>query len=230
MVPMFETVGMSRRKAFSLPEALVVISIIMLLASLLYPVMAASKARAKSTACASNLSQIHKAITLYMADADDTFPEGKDCLDLYPPVGIGAEQFNLMKPLPLLADILQPYCSSRQIFRCPSDSGAKVDEGVFPSPVPLVPTAFGQCGNSYGYATPLGLAHIQGTIIQHPSAFTLDADLAGHWHGSSAAADPGESFSQFMAKTWGYRYNVVYVDGHTKNLSYRENEAGFREY
>jgi len=61
-------------KAFTLIELLVVIAIIALLAAILFPVFAAAKRTAKRTTALSNISQIGKALHLYLGDNDDSLP------------------------------------------------------------------------------------------------------------------------------------------------------------
>ena len=62
------------RRAFTLIELLVVITIIAILAAILFPVFAQAKEAAKKTSCASNLKNIGLAMTLYEGDNDDYFP------------------------------------------------------------------------------------------------------------------------------------------------------------
>jgi prepilin-type N-terminal cleavage/methylation domain-containing protein len=59
------------RKAFTLIELLVVISIVAILAAILFPVFAQAKSAAKKTADLSNFNQIGKAVLLYANDNDD---------------------------------------------------------------------------------------------------------------------------------------------------------------
>ncbi|MBL8088659.1 MAG: prepilin-type N-terminal cleavage/methylation domain-containing protein [Chthonomonas sp.] len=62
-------------KAFTLVELLVVIGIIAILASILYPVFARAQSAAVTTACASNLKQLGLGAHLYVGDNDDrAFP------------------------------------------------------------------------------------------------------------------------------------------------------------
>lgn len=60
------------KRAFTLVELLVVIAIIAILAAILFPVFAQAKAAAKQTGEVSGLRQLGTAVSLYLADYDDT--------------------------------------------------------------------------------------------------------------------------------------------------------------
>jgi prepilin-type N-terminal cleavage/methylation domain-containing protein len=68
----------SARAGLSLVEVLVVAAIIGILAALMFPAVAKSKARAVRTTCAGNFRQWGVAITMYAGDNKNTFPDNRD--------------------------------------------------------------------------------------------------------------------------------------------------------
>jgi prepilin-type N-terminal cleavage/methylation domain-containing protein/prepilin-type processing-associated H-X9-DG protein len=62
------------RPGFSLVELLVVISILALLAAILFPVLAQAREASRRSVCASNLRQLGVAFLMYAADYDETLP------------------------------------------------------------------------------------------------------------------------------------------------------------
>ncbi len=64
----------SRTKGFTLIELLVVISIIAVLAAILFPVFARAREKARQTTCQSNQRQIAAAVAMYVQDHAETFP------------------------------------------------------------------------------------------------------------------------------------------------------------
>lgn len=75
--PQFRDGGRSCR-AFTLIELLVVIALIVLLASLLTPALRLALEKARQSACASNLQQLHLANTMYAMDNDSYVPAAAD--------------------------------------------------------------------------------------------------------------------------------------------------------
>ena len=65
---------MSRHRAFTLAELLVVMGIILLLIAILLPALSRARESANRTACLSNMRQLGIAFTLYLNDSRDSFP------------------------------------------------------------------------------------------------------------------------------------------------------------
>ena len=111
------------RSGFTLIELLVVISIIAILAAILFPVFARARENARRSSCQSNLKQIGLAIVQYTQDYDERLPINysgtgggspwSDFNDIYcyatPRAGEGSWITGV-----------QPYVKSWRLFACPS--------------------------------------------------------------------------------------------------------------
>jgi prepilin-type N-terminal cleavage/methylation domain-containing protein/prepilin-type processing-associated H-X9-DG protein len=129
--------GFIRRKSsgFTLIELLVVIAIISILASILFPVFAAARGKARQITCTSNMRQIGMASMLYQQDYDGYYVPKYNCSRFdatYPdhcadPQRIGE---NIVPPsvewLPAAQDppgteyLLRPYIKNDDVRRCPA--------------------------------------------------------------------------------------------------------------
>lgn len=104
------------KKAFTLIELLVVISIIALLAAILFPVFQRARESARRSSCQSNQKQIGIGIMQYVQDYDDRVP----LVSVAGPPNAATPWDTSMGPYGW-ADSLQPYLQSVQIYECPSD-------------------------------------------------------------------------------------------------------------
>ncbi|MBS1716916.1 MAG: prepilin-type N-terminal cleavage/methylation domain-containing protein [Armatimonadetes bacterium] len=112
------------KSAFTLIELLVVIAIIAILAAILFPVFAQAKAQAKQTACLSNGKQIGTALTMYLNDWDDKYPQEHPSTD-NPVVEDSSGQLET-EDYGSPFDKILPYVSSKDssktnLYICPTD-------------------------------------------------------------------------------------------------------------
>lgn len=87
-------------------ELLIVITILAILAALLFPVFARAREKARQTSCLSNLKQLGLAIQMYVTDSDEAYPMMSS-----PPN---------FSPRLRWADYVLPYVKHPHVFACPS--------------------------------------------------------------------------------------------------------------
>ncbi len=108
----------SRQSAFTLIELLVVISIIGILAAILFPVFGRARENGRRASCQSNLKQMGLATAQYLQDYDERYMLHAHIVG---GVQVSASWFVH----------LQPYIKSEQVFQCPSNAGGETD--VYPN-------------------------------------------------------------------------------------------------
>ena len=89
-----------KHRAFTLIEAVVILTIMIILAAILYPIFMATDRAPRRSRCQSNLKQIGLAFMQYASDYSETLP------------AVAASSG--------WARALQPYAKNWQIFHCPS--------------------------------------------------------------------------------------------------------------
>jgi len=203
------------RRGFTLVEMLVVIGIIAVLAGILFPVFARARAAARRTQCISNLKQLGQALEMYSSDYDDLYPWACDAPDKYcPQIWNGYPQWQMWIPyMPQIQDVLQSYTKNREVFHCMSDSGYDYLENTI-YPLDARPSAFEAHGCSYHWRTEIVFEHMGPSLLAQPAETNILMDGHGSWHG-------GRSYSSG-------RWNVLYGDGHVKNINAEQlDEAWF---
>jgi prepilin-type N-terminal cleavage/methylation domain-containing protein/prepilin-type processing-associated H-X9-DG protein len=110
----------THRRGFTLIELLVVISIIAILAAILFPVFAQARDRARMTACVSNMRQIGSALMMYVQDYDETFPYIRfHC----PDANKGTRCY-------VWKNAIRPYLKNLDVLACPSNPFGRTTPGV----------------------------------------------------------------------------------------------------
>jgi len=209
------------KKAFTLIELLVVITIIAILAAILFPVFARAKAAAKQTVCISNLKQIGTAMTLYMGDNDDIFPYAVDASDKFDPA-IWASQPTFAAQIPYmleLPDALLPYTKSKEIFHCPSDSGTQVLDNHYPDPFVSSPSLYATFRSSYLFRTEIAFKFLSQDRFQLPAQVNVLFDGAGHWHGGGRGLRSTDDVGTYLDLISTYRYSTLMGDMHVKSIT-----------
>jgi prepilin-type N-terminal cleavage/methylation domain-containing protein/prepilin-type processing-associated H-X9-DG protein len=105
---------LKRAKGFTLIELLVVIAIIAILAAILFPVFAKARAKARQTACLSNVRQMATAFIQYTQDYDEMWPSSYYYKNKIPG-GTGSSSNGYVQ----WSGMIQPYVKNEQIFVCP---------------------------------------------------------------------------------------------------------------
>jgi len=92
------------RKGFTLVELLIVVAIIAVVASILFPVFFLVRENGRRTTCLSNERQLGMAVLAYVADNDDAFPLGN---------GSGVAGWVAQS---------YPYVKTSRVYQCPDDN------------------------------------------------------------------------------------------------------------
>jgi prepilin-type processing-associated H-X9-DG protein/prepilin-type N-terminal cleavage/methylation domain-containing protein len=185
-----------RRRAFTLFELLLVVTIIAMLAGLLLPALNRGKQKAKATICLNNLKQIGIACVLYAGENKDSLPQ--------------SEHQNASWVL-----TLQPFLTGTNLHRCPVDANQQrmfsyaINDFLTPHP--------------YGANT---LDFSKTTVIPSPADTLHLAECADAYEGSDHFhfADGGYAPVYFAAQVAVNRHlttaNYLFADGHVEALKW----------
>ena len=190
-------------RGFTLIELLVVISIIALLAAILFPVFGRARANARRSVCQSNLKQIATASLMYAQDYDSRH------------VGFFAGSDRKVILFPYLRQGKNNSESGTiDVWLCPDNTlGAADSAGVLLLPAQL-------CA-SYGFNTKMN-AQMQ-SAIQTPAETIMASDGGLNESGSGRLAthlmSPGTAISASACRPAPRHFggaNVAFMDGHVK--------------
>lgn len=198
-----------RKRRFTLIELLTVISIIAVLAGLLFPVMGKIRRKAKSTECVNNLRQIGLAFASYMTESRDTFP-------------YAAEKPTINTSDQRIADVLKDSAGNNaKVFRCPEDT---IAENRYPGGT-LDKTFFEAEGSSYEYASMLGGRKLKETMGRGRMSSTQRVVMFDYecFHNPSAVNQINQDESDTPTATVGVAKktgakNYLFSDWHVGDL------------
>ncbi len=110
------------RRGFTLIELLVVITIIAVLAAILFPVFAQAREKARSIACLSNLKQIGTATQMYIQDNDQRLFFRATSNAASTRTGLAVAKTDPSYNSLQWWNEMMPYIKSNALFACPDDS------------------------------------------------------------------------------------------------------------
>ncbi len=212
------------RRAFTLIELLVVISIIAILAAILFPVFSRARENARRSACLSNSKQIALAVAQYTQDYDETLVSYR-----YRPSSYYGWQVALM-----------PYIKSTQVFVCPSARKVSLCPDSYSDKNPTLVSTTGLGSGSYGYNNAYMGDEYGGTLydkklsaLARPAETVMATEISSRiatgsifvpsiWNTSfTVACDATVTNYGAQRGMWHFDgSNIIFADGHAKYLKY----------
>jgi len=212
-------------EAFTLIEILVVISIIALLAAILFPVFARARENARRASCQSNLKQIVLAVRQYTQDYDERFPL----------------EDSTTVPQTYWVNSVMPYLKSWQVFHCPSyqfsypTEGAPFNLDAYSSTVWNPPQHIGYAGSTWLFDTSTVADTFHANTVQQVQFATKVVMISDYANGYNSGANlystttmtgrDGNGSGATAGGVVGYKAartrhlgggNFAFVDGHVK--------------
>ena len=224
-----------KSRAFTLIELLVVIAIIAILAAILFPVFAQARAKARQTACLSNMKQIGTAMLMYTQDYDEMLPLGYLANGNN---GGDVEPFAAPNAAPNWIAGIMPYLKNFQVLRCPSAVKATTGSDPNQGPVPTGESDASIQGNGVimqrtlaAIPAPADIVFLGEEKIRVSRALLRPRYRNGtnprvfeHWHG----LEPFPAGSQVERYNNNHNEggNLLYCDGHAKWIQYKSISSG----
>jgi prepilin-type processing-associated H-X9-DG protein len=177
-----------------------VIAIIAILAAILFPVFAQVRAKARQTACLSNMKQLGMSFQMYSQDYDELMPVNRTCVG-----GAAAGYQSCAEGITTTGwvDMLQPYLKNLGVLKCPNDGTPVIRPQTGGYVISANPnartnrnrTSYGKNNNVGNVPPPFGYT-VADAQITHPSLTVLCFEWGpNQGGGDNGLEDPGAPFN-----------------------------------
>jgi prepilin-type processing-associated H-X9-DG protein/prepilin-type N-terminal cleavage/methylation domain-containing protein len=204
-----------RASGFTLTELLIVIAIIAVLVSIMFPLFGGMREKARATACAQNLRQIGVGLLSYVSENNGRFPDGSADVSWKP--GIATSRCWYDAAAENMGREYVPFHKGDPLpdaFGCPSGHG-KAHEPKWPYTGDYAANLYlGHPDHNVRVISavkrPESTPYVQDTVNQNN--FTISV------YGSGISKTANAAF----AARHGGRGNILWVDGHVSAMGYSE--------
>jgi prepilin-type N-terminal cleavage/methylation domain-containing protein/prepilin-type processing-associated H-X9-DG protein len=209
----------TKPSGFTLIELLVVIAIIAILAALLLPALSAAKAKAQSTACLNNLSQLQIAYSMYSADGSDALADNDASQtesDTNAWVQGNVQRYSATYDNDITSGVLFAQIKSLAVYRCPASHAYVRDNAG--SPVPH--------NRSYSLSVWLG-SNVKPAGPKKSSQIKAPSEIFAFIDENAVSIDNGtfgihelsvaNNYWNLPADRHGKGCNLSFVDGHVEH-------------
>lgn len=207
-------------RGFTLIELLVVITIIMVLAGLLFPVFSRARARAQQESCASNLRQCGIAMRMYRDEWDGRLPPQN--LSMLTGFKSPGPQYLTGNQNAVWVGQLYQYLRNIPVMRCKQATWGYIDQ------LNQIPYGYGLNLRITQYYSPSGTAYLPIAKVFSESNTIMMADCAALFFGNTADSVMDAAYADAPSGTYRagsvgnptyIRHdtgsNIVYMDCHT---------------
>jgi prepilin-type N-terminal cleavage/methylation domain-containing protein/prepilin-type processing-associated H-X9-DG protein len=196
----------NRSPAFTIIEMIIVLAVIAIMMSFVYPMYTGATERAKATKDLSNLHQIGIAMQTYLNDSDQVLPAS------------GAWPGTSPTPSPT-PGLYQKYIATRKVFQSPFDKRTPSEANDAPVSYGINTTMYVKLGANPNM---LKVVSPTSTFLMAPN-YTGDPANASSWAGTATSAPdlavgaPAETKGTHSS---GRQINVLFCDWHTESLTF----------
>ncbi len=235
------------RAAFTLVELLVVMSIIAVLISLVFPTFGTVKEQGNVVLCTNHLQQLFRAVSAYAQDNDGRFPNNEGGASGIPKSWISGYSLTGSNGVETITQgLLYPYVNDIRVYRCPSFPSKEFVRSYSMADYlsgKRAPTRY-RNNNAISYRGDTRPRAETFAAVERP-ALTLmitEENPAGFpprdgrvyindgFFMRSTADRPATYHRVNPANPWDGKCNVLFVDGHIELLSTRLADMAYQAY